>query len=295
MENKTLLERLGDESISSARLKALYSELTRIPSAPDADFFSVARSLPTASYEGHVASVSGLIVETRPHKNLAFTVALVQRRLGIPILLLHGKLNREFVTGSKRLQKLVAAGKLITRELPVNEFTRSQYNSLFLSREFWESTIPSEQILVFQTDATLCSLSPHRIRLFSAYDYIGSFRRNPRPIGASVNGGNGGLSLRSRAAMLAALDHGFPEMWPGGEDDYFGSHVELIGKRVGDVESQKKFSSQHVFERLSFGVHNPGGIGRVKFLLLLVYCPSAIRCHRGSLLGRRNNVLRKKA
>ena len=275
---------LCEQGLKQADLSAFYETLTRIPSAPNPESFSLASSLHAASIGTAAVALSGLIVETRRHRNLESVILTVSKHLRVPILLLHGEGNRDLVRNSKRLQKLVSQRRLVTQELPVQKLTRADYNALFLSRKLWEATIPSEKVLVFQTDATLCRLSPYRIEEFWGFDYIGSYRPNPRPIGAHVNGGNGGLSLRSRSAMLASLEYGSPELWPGGEDDYFGSHIELIDGRVGDVNSQKAFSSQRVFERRSFGIHNPQGIGRGKFLLMLLYCPSALRCHRGTIL-----------
>jgi hypothetical protein len=287
MESKTLLQMLGDQTPNPTSLVSVYQRLNRIGSAPDFKAFDLASTIEPAFAERPEIPLSGLILETRVHKNLDFIIALVQKRLGIPSLLVHGTDNRDFILKSRIIQRLIHEKKLVTRELPVGKITRSQYNSIFLSKALWQATIPSEKVLVFQTDAALCRLSPYRVKDFAEYDYVGSYRRNPRSIQATVHGGNGGLSLRSKAGMVAAIEIGAPKLWPGGEDDYFGAHLEVLGLSVARTAAQKRFCSQHLFAKPSFGVHNPGGISRLKFVLLLLYCPSALRCHRGSLFGVR--------
>lgn len=230
--------------------------------------------------------VSGLIVELRPHWNLVHVIKRVIKHLRIPVTLIYGRLNKSQVEGSRALQKEAELGNLRLIELDLENVNRQQYTALFLSEELWFACVPATQILVFQTDSTLCRRTPNSLETFKDLDYVGSFMPNPRPSGLHIDGGNGGLSLRNHRRSIEAIRAGRPKEWPSPEDDYFGSHVQLVGGLVADEDTAKRFGSQVVFERRSFGVHNPGGLRPWDFVRLVAYCPDSIRCHRGKILGR---------
>lgn len=230
--------------------------------------------------------VSGLIVELREHWNLLHVIKRVMRLLKIPVTLVHGSQNRALVESSSYVRKMVSRGKLRLINLGLANLDRRQYSALFLTENFWTFAFPARQVLVFQTDSTICSRSPYSLDTFKDYDYVGSYMPNPRPCGLHIDGGNGGLSLRSLSKTVEAIRIGDPRAWPSAEDDYFGAHIELVGGNVADSITSKKFGSQIEFTFKSLGVHNPGGLNKRQFLKLLAYCPDSIRCHRGTLLGR---------
>jgi len=263
-----------------------YKKLKVLPTAPDFKTIGALPELPAYFPSIEKIPVSGLIVEMRAHWNLMHVVQRIMRILKIPVTLVHGSENRDFILGSRFVQKQVAKGRLHLVELSLKNVNRAQYNALFLTENLWRSVIPARQILVFQTDATVCPRSPYGLGTFQDVDYVGSFMRNPRPTRLHIDGGNGGLSLRNYARTIEAIRAGVPEAWPGGEDDYFGAHIELLGGTVADENTSKRFSSQTVFEYKSFGVHNPGGLARRDFVRLVAYCPDAFRCHRREIFGK---------
>ena len=281
------LGRLRDLAVSShqADLTSAYQQLKVLPTAPDFEGIATAGVLlgPSAT-EGSVA-VSGLIVEMREHWNLIHVVKRVITQLGIPVTLVHSAGNRDFILASRFVKSALKRGKLHLVELGLSNINRAQYNALLMSENLWGTIFPARQVLVFQTDSTICSSSPYSLKSFESIDYVGSFMRNPRPTGLEIAGGNGGLSLRNVSRTLEAIRLGMPEHWPGGEDDYFGAHIELFGGTVAEDDMCKRFSSQTVFEERSFGVHNIGGLARKDFARIVLYCPDAVRCHRGALFG----------
>ena len=280
------LGRLRDLAVSShqADLTSAYQQLKVLPTAPDFEGIATAGVLRGPAAEGSVA-VSGLIVEMREHWNLIHVVKRVITQLGIPVTLVHSAGNRDFILASRFVKSALKRGKLHLVELGLSNINRAQYNALFLTENLWGTIFPARQVLVFQTDSTICSSSPYSLKSFESIDYVGSFMRNPRPTGLEIAGGNGGLSLRNVSRTLEAIRLGVPERWPGGEDDYFGAHIELFGGTVAEDDMCKRFSSQTVFEERSFGVHNIGGLARKDFARIVLYCPDAVRCHRGALFG----------
>ncbi len=270
---------------SQVNVLAAYKQLKK-GAAPDFAGVGPLDELTVSNHNIPTVAVSGLIVELREHWNLIHVLKRFMRHLKIPVTLVYGKRNKSFVESSSFVRREVLRGRLRLIQLSLENINRPQYTALFLTENLWRSVFPAEQVLVFQTDSTVCPRSPYPLESFRDIDFVGSFMPNPRPSGLHIDGGNGGLSLRSLSKTFEAIRGGDPENWPSPEDDYFGAHIQLVGGKVADEATSKKFGTQVSFEFKSFGVHNPGGLGPWPFLKLLAYCPDALRCHRGTLLGR---------
>jgi len=84
--------------------------------------------------------------------------------------------------------------------------TIDQYSSLMLRCSTYDA-LQAQYILVFQSDSRFCSTSPHRIGEFMNVTYVGAPWVPDRFLDmlkiAQGRVGNGGFSLRQRAAMLA--------------------------------------------------------------------------------------------
>lgn len=81
----------------------------------------------------------------------------------------------------------------------IKDLNIEKYDEMFTSLSFWES-LPGEKILIFQADTWLLK---NNISDFLQYDYVGapwSWHRKRVKVG-----GNGGLSLRSKSAMIDVL------------------------------------------------------------------------------------------
>lgn len=175
-----------------------------------------------------VAEAVAVIVEPRKHEYLEFVLRNAahfcsQSPLRWGLVVMHGTDNGDFAAG------LVAEwphARLHNLGRP--NLTAAEYNHLLASPEFW-AALPTRQdtVLIFQTDAMLFAPPPEWVE---EYDYIGApwsstcfvcgapvFPRQ-RCCGRKVDDaavhalapdlvGNGGLSIRRRAASLRAASH----------------------------------------------------------------------------------------
>ena len=145
-----------------------------------------------------------------------------------------------------------------------------------MSSALWKS-FPEDRILVFQVDSLLIKRFEIRNYLSMDYPFIGAYgpgvgadMRTPRGVGM-----NGGLSLRSPAAMIKCLEQITPEMvnqyrskhgliaLPYNplkgiyymEDVYFYHALEMLGYALPPVEVQTKFSVQSAYDKDTMGIH----------------------------------------
>jgi hypothetical protein len=213
----------------------------------------------------------GVIVETRAHPNLVPVTRQVLAQ-GIAVQIVHGTQNAAFV--AEAFASEIAAGRVHLTATDYGTMGRDDYNGLLLCRAFWEALVSRGKILIFQTDAVLCPASPYGLKDFLDFDYIGSAWGRERKRGIVVDGGNGGLSLRDWTASVDCLDR-FPpaKWWAGGEDSYFGFHIDLIGGRVAQPDEAARFGTQFWFLENSFGAHKPQGLSFPGRALFLAWCP----------------------
>jgi Protein of unknown function (DUF5672) len=255
----------------------IYNGLKVFPDAPDLS--CTARLLPAVQSPIRAESadgVLGLILETRCHPNLE-SVVQIFRRIGIRVQVFHGQNNRRFILESA-IAGLAEKGEVSLMQLNTEHLSSPQYNALFLSPAFWDLLETRSKVLVFQTDAMLCPNSPYTLQDFLSFDYIGSRWHRDRPVGLTMDGGNGGLSLRDWRKSYECLRRFPPDLWPAGEDGYFAFHVDLIGGKVGRNRDCERFSTQHYFEAESFGAHHITSLDQQRLAEFLKYCPSA-RAH----------------
>lgn len=66
-----------------------------------------------------------------------------------------------------------------------------------------------------------------------------------------------------------------PQKWPGGEDDYFAFHIDLMGGNVANTDAMAKFATQENFSYKSFGAHYVGMLPKNAHADFLEYCPEA--------------------
>jgi hypothetical protein len=216
--------------------------------------------------------VWGVIVESRKHPALEYVVTRFANLLGIRIQLFHGSSNKSFIKDTK-IGSLVAAGDVVLSQLYLETLSPVEYNALLLSKDFWYSICGRKKILVFQTDAMVCSNSDYQLNEFMGFDYIGSAWNRERPVGLVIDGGNGGLSLRDWRASIACLERFHPALWPGGEDGYFAFHLELVGGRVAKQSDCAKFSTQDKFLAKSLGAHKISELEDKEIERFIQYCP----------------------
>ncbi|KAK0738368.1 hypothetical protein B0T18DRAFT_441123 [Schizothecium vesticola] len=139
----------------------------------------------------------------------------------------------------------VAAGKLALTYIPPNMTTGSQEEiSRFLTDLWlWETVLaPAEHVLVFQTDSILCANSRRTLNDFLDYDYVGA------PWAADSRfGGNGGLSLRRRSAVVDVLRHQVRRNNSEAEDVWITDRLgHRPGARLADGHVSAVFSGESV-------------------------------------------------
>lgn len=118
----------------------------------------------------------------------------------------------------------------------------TDYNKLLTSLSFWES-VPFDKVLIFQHDSMI--LRPG-IDEFLEWDYVGA------PWKFQMHGGNGGLSLRSKKAMIETLSVHTWDQSKGNEDIFFSNN--LIGKLAPRCVCEK-FSCETTYKLGTFGIH----------------------------------------
>ena len=251
-----------------------YSQLKRYDFAPD--FRTLGRIIKSNSdtRERKNETVLSVIVETRKHPALVPIVLNMLETLAVPVQLFHGCNNKNFIEDSE-LRDFIATGRITLTSLEADSLDASSYNTLLLSRQFWQRLIARQKILIFQTDSIICKNSAFSIRDFMGFDYIGSKWRRQRPVGLVLDGGNGGLSLRDWTKSYECLTRFPPEQWPAGEDGYYAFHIDLIKGRVGRDSECARFSTQEVFLEKSFGAHQINKLSETDQRAFLEYCPEA--------------------
>jgi hypothetical protein len=232
-------------------------------------------------FPGYIDDCCGVIVETRAHEYLIKTLKNYFEVVDRPALLFCSKNNLPLIIGSELKDKI---GKELFPILIENEdFGIRSYNELFLSKEFWNVQPKVEKILVFQTDGYFNPSSKYKFTDFFKYDYIGAnwFYRI-RTNGLIIDGGVGGVSLRNQHLSRQAVKR-FAELgWEGGEDDFFGFYIELLGGRVGRKRDCDKFCQQHKFRKHTFSAHQPSNMNNNDALKFITAFPNCYLNTKGS-------------
>lgn len=261
-------------SVGGKHMQRFYASLRRLSIAPDfAGVEDLLAHVPVAA-AGDRPPLVGVILETRPHPALPTVVANVRERLGIPVQIFHGVSNAEFIRCSA-IGSDIKSGTVQLSKMATDSLSAPRYNALLLSPDFWSRMIGREKILIFQTDSILCRNSDYTIDDFRSFDYIGSAWSRKRPIGMIIDGGNGGLSLRNWRMCVEAIRRFRPDRWPGGEDGFFGFHIELMGGQVGKRRACTRFGTQCTFQSRSFGAHQISNLPPKDQSAFLKYSPEA--------------------
>jgi len=126
--------------------------------------------------------------------------------------------------------------------------TLNDYNKILTSKSFWES-VPFEKVLIIQHDSEIFR---DGIDLFTDYDYAGA------PWKFQQHGGNGGLSIRTKEAMIDIAEN-FPyrnATLDGYEDVYFCNWLQSLPKyNLAPPEICSSFSCESIFKLGTLGAH----------------------------------------
>jgi len=202
-------------------------------------------------FQAEEESYTAVIVEPRKHRALSFVLNSFLTNLSDKwnIIIFHGNINEQFVKNIIN-EEMPRFKKRITLEnLGVDNLSITQYNELLTSESFYKK-IPTEIMLIFQTDTMINDKNKEKIDEFMKYDYVGA------PWASSKEIGNGGLSLRKKSKIIKKLR----ECKYGGEnEDLYFSDDKCVKFKKPDYEKAKEFSVEQVYYDRPFGVHKPNG------------------------------------
>ena len=128
------------------------------------------------------------------------------------------------------------------------------YNEMRKSPSFWRK-IKGEKILCFETDTLLCRTG---IEDYLEYDYIGAPWPENIQINPNVRVGNGGLSLRSRSAMIDICSTCKRNVIPN-DDVFFSINLKLRENdyKLPKVDVAAGFAAETMYHSRPLGVHKP--------------------------------------
>ena len=216
-------------------------------------------------YSGLLESKALVIVEPREHEHLQYVCENFDKNIckSWDLYVFHGKSAGEY---ARDATAGIKGRRVHLIPLETDNLDGDGYNALFKSLDFWNQ-VKAENILVFQTDAVICSDSQFKIRDFMKYDYIGcgSYAGaigNKKDIwGKNYSKGNsfygiGGLSFRKNSFQKQCIRKypGIAADYP--EDVFFSNCVEHSINKPESAEVLANFCTQDSFTKRSFGAHN---------------------------------------
>lgn len=194
-------------------------------------------SIPTDAKKGAV------IVETRKIENFGLIVKNHLHFLpkGWGLTVCHSYENESFV--EEELKDIIGVHWMVVGS---DKMDASRYNQLLTSNHFW-NLIPYDKVLVFQSDSLLLR---HGLDMFQLFDYCGAPWLHR---GMPSKGGNGGLSIRSKANTLDTIrTYHYNNQAHGNEDVFYSLNMQ--GSK-NDKEMGKKFSVETMYYPTPIGCH----------------------------------------
>ena len=121
---------------------------------------------------------------------------------------------------------------------------------LLLNADFWKN-LRFDRVLWFEPGTTvLCAGSklPLDAPAFAPYDWVGAPWKWARPGTPHSVGGNGALSLRNRAALVALFDGGFAPPTKGNEDMLFVRALGGTNARLAPKHVSRRFAVEETYD-----------------------------------------------
>ena len=271
---------------------------------------------PTTSDEGHLQSLSNLLVplkpishadtfavrdkvatilETRPLRTLIPLILHFAAVLGPewPIIFmtrastLHAL--EAFGGGSQPFKRIVESGQVKIIDLPSESYLKSYLGiSHFLASEwFWEQLEPAQIMLLFQTDSIICANSGKSVEDFFGYDFIGA----AHPF--IPNAFNGGLSLRnvSLSRQIVQESSIADDVVNGTElglfeDAWFCDKMEKLGGRFPSRERASEFVVDFEWAERPLAYHGVNkGQHDDRLEEIYAWCPEAVLAAEQAIVG----------
>lgn len=235
-------------------------------------------------YSGLLYSKALVIVEPRKHEHLQYVCENFDKNIckSWDLYIFHGKSAGAY---AQMATSGIKGRRVHLIPLETDNLDATGYNALFKSLDFWNQ-VKAENILVFQTDAVICSASEFKIRNFMKYDYIGcgSYAGaigNKKEVWAKeYSKGNsfygvGGLSFRKNSFQKQCIRK-YPNIatdYP--EDVFYSNCVEDSPNKPESAEVLANFCTQDSFSKKSFGAHNTWYMKEDDKIPFYKFCPVA--------------------
>ena len=152
----------------------------------------------------------------------------------------YGNKNKKFV------KNFTKEWDVQLENLEVDDLSGILYNNMLKTTKFW-NTIPTENVLIFQTDTILRRFG---IDEFISYNYVGAPWIRYRE---GKNVGNGGLSFRKKSRMLDITKE-FQDDEITMEDIYFCKYLK--DEDIAPYDIAKKFSVEDVYYENPLGLRS---------------------------------------
>jgi hypothetical protein len=205
-----------------------------------------------------------VIIEPREHPHLEYVIRNMMHFLGEGwgLHIVGSRTNKDFL-----IKILDGMGHVSVTILDVDNLNREEFRAMRKSVPYWQG-LPGKKLLCFETDTLLCRYGIHD---YTHFDYIGAPWSEGIAISDRVRVGNGGLSIRSKQAMIDMCIKGKPRVIPS-EDSYFSLHLHLHKDlyNLPDVETAKTFSVESMYYPTPLGFHKAWMyLPRAEFLTIL--------------------------
>jgi hypothetical protein len=133
--------------------------------------------------------------------------------------------------------------------------------SLLLNADFWQN-LRYDRVLWFEPGSTvLCAGAnlPLDAPVFAPYDWVGAPWKWAKPGSPHSTGGNGALSLRNRAPLVALLEGGFAPPAKGNEDMLWVRALSATSARLAPKHVSRRFAVKEAYDMdaTPVGVYHP--------------------------------------
>jgi len=201
------------------------------------------------------SDLSIVIIEPRIHSHLEYVLRNALYFLGPEwgLQVFAGRRNHAFVR-----ELTQGWGQVRIELLEVDDLDTRGYNQMKKSLAFWQR-VHAEQILWLEPD---CILRRRGIGEFLQFDYIGAPWSQSAAVSPNCRVGNGGLSMRSKSAMIkiASVANTDPALFVP-EDVFFCVNMSLCNLQtpgsfaLADFTQANRFAVEAVFHPDPLGLH----------------------------------------
>ena len=214
-----------------------------------------ASELPHSSTDATTTQAAGAITVVGPRNNAAVVaaqLALVASKLpaawaGVDV---YYRPKEKYTSAVGRIVHAIDGLRGVDAVPLSSSIAGLSQRALLLSADFWRN-IRFDRVLWFEPGTTvLCASAalPLDAPAFAPYDWIGAPWKWAKPGTPHSVGGNGALSLRNRAALVALFDGGFAPPTKGNEDMLFVRALGGTNARLAPKDVSRRFAVEETYD-----------------------------------------------